>query len=406
MKYGIIIFSLAFACFAHTPLPRMAPWEQAVRDHSHNFELPLKNPYVTSVWGSCTEPRDNKVFSPQFSFKVGLNNPYYTKGKIQSRFGLHHDAFSKRRDLVVIIPGAFNNVDDRQVRRLSSIIFNQGHNILAFPNPWGSNVVSGSPTYLPGDFESEAYAIHEALKSALKFGNKFNIKVRNIRVLGVSYGAFVSSILSYIDAKSRSPFLKDFTLISPPYHMGDSLSKIDDLMNETSSFYKINYLLSYPFAVLGLCRAKGSDEISDNELAIARYLSVYVGFHSSLVDTLKSYVKGAGLDFIPGLIYGVFSSQYRDWRKSLRFTTHLEENAPEVLSKLRSEQGNLNYWINKAQELDIRRVRILTSQDDFINHDGVWEENNNSIINLPYGGHFGFRSSEWFEKFLALSYSN
>ena len=163
-------------------------------------------------------------------------------------------------------------MDNRAAQRLGRNIFQQGHNTIQFSNPWGAQIIDVSYNYQPGDFETEATAMYQAIKRSLIYMKGFGLQVKTIRVIGISYGAFVSSILSYYDASSEYPFLKDFTLISPPYQMGDSLELLDKGMDDFASYYVLHNILGYPLSAIKICKQKSRTiAMQDNWILLAIY---------------------------------------------------------------------------------------------------------------------------------------
>ena len=47
--------------------------------------------------------------------------------------------------------------------------------------------------------------------------------------------------------------------------------------------------------------------------------------------------------------------------------------------------------------------RVLTSRDDFLNDETVWDDPNEIYV-VNRGGHYGFRSSDWFNSFVKIAF--
>jgi hypothetical protein len=71
--------------------------------------------------------------------------------------------------------------------------------------------------------------------------------------------------------------------------------------------------------------------------------------------------------------------------------------------------GNLTYWLGQMDSNSIRKVRILTAEDDFLNTglswpvDGsvLWYEN---LMQIPWSGHAGYMELANFQDFMNTAF--
>lgn len=85
----------------------------------------------------------------------------------------------------------------------------------------------------------------------------------------------------------------------------------------------------------------------------------------------------------------------------MSFTRYYEIYAPNALDVIRSDQGDLYSWMERAQIAGSFKSRIMLSSDDFLNDNSNWPQraHGEETVILENGGHYGFRSLRWYKQF-------
>jgi hypothetical protein len=281
----------------------------------------------------------------------------------------------KTANLVVLIPGIFADYQSNTTRRLASLLYKAGNHVLVFSNPMSTRSLRSRPNFHPLSPFKESMVIYRAITKTL---NKLN-NVKSINILGSSYGAFLSAIISNINMHSPSPLnISKYTLISPPYNLKESLRNIDRLISLSLSTDSMNRYLMLLKLYAKLCdieRVLPSDEKGFKKLI------GYFAFYLKLKRLLKETIPGK--------------------RKSIAFIDYLKIYNGGVFTWISTERGNIDFWINRARREGFTSFRILSSDDDIINTIGVWDDREDVLL-LRGGGHNGILYYRWFEDFIDL----
>ena len=85
----------------------------------------------------------------------------------------------------------------------------------------------------------------------------------------------------------------------------------------------------------------------------------------------------------------------------MSFTRYYEIYAPNALEVIRSEQGDIYSWMERAQRAGSFKTRIMLTGDDFLNDNSQWPQKafDEETVILENGGHYGFRSLDWYKDF-------
>lgn len=405
-----LVFIFFFVVFQSSLANAFDPWPEKSRVLAEDYHHPAEDRFVSTIHGTCygpniswrdlpVRPEDYKVRSTEMAtswmpIKLGLQRDH--KGQII------------QAPVIFVIPGAFNNLSHRQPRALMYQFTRLGYHVVLFPNPWGTEYISENPAHPTGSFLSEGAAIYQAIREVHKVFKKDNIIERDLtRVYGVSYGGFVAAMVAGLDSESAEPVITvDTTSVSPPFHIGKTLLRLDELLEESSAYLGLDYYRLFK-RLKDVCTLDLSQPADSRSLMHAKGLAASRGFHSELANSLGALERVKGWRTIPHRRLGWLSPRYRRWFRELNFTKYYQKYAPDAAVDAFSEQADLYYWITKAQRNGFKGARVLVAQDDFLN-DYTWtaevEDRGPETIVLENGGHYGFRSLFWYRQFINQTY--
>ncbi len=353
--------------------------------------------------------------------------PELETGKLKVAVALQRNSKKKilRAPLAIFIPGTFGNLNGTMANRWMDSLTRLGYHVISFPNPFGTDFVSQVPMGKFGTVTTEAKSLYGVVREIYKKLRMFHALNGSVRLIGISLGGFFSSILAALDAEHPNPILTtDATIISPPFHLGRGIDRLDGLVDELRDPYQEMSLLRTFFKFRKLCRLESSSEANVETLRDARGLVSFHGFYKGLMSSVKKYDKVRSLSYIPKK-----KSAYQRWRNRFKFSTYYDDLNPEGKRIIRSVKGHLYYWMAKAYRAGFPSIRVLTTTDDFFNDPGAWNSLDlhpmrdgmngmyglildpemwarirQNLIVLEHGGHYGFRGKPWFEKFIRLSF--
>lgn len=384
-----------------------ADWSDDIYDHADHFPMQLQGMFATTLVGTCMEPDIKyKRMNGQVE-KVSIQNSFLETGKIDIRVGTPYKEDVKsvmNSPIVFIIPGAFNNLDDSQARYLMSLLLKKGYVTITVPNPWGTDFISHGVKKPTGTVSYEGDVIYETFKNSYAYLKRLGFKGDDVRVLGVSYGSFLAAMVAAKNSEEENPVnIVDSTILSPPYQLGETISRLDHWVSESRPFIN-NSLLRALYKLITFCREANISNDSEFEENKAMSLVIGAGFHRELLRSVMLYDKMKNLNKIPGRKLGTFSRKHLLWRKYFTFDKYFETYAPEAKAEMMTEIGDLNYWTQKARDNGFDNFRILTSENDFLNEPVSNFAPNESTITLETGGHYGYRGMSWYKRLLDISY--
>src|SRR5262249_46666126 len=110
--------------------------------------------------------------------------------------GLVSWASNEARPLVVILPGIFQDSEHFFPRYFARKLIERGYHVLVLPSPFSKPYLERLPLASVGSFEREAEIYLEALKSLRSL---YASRVQSINLIGLSYGAFIGSVMTATD---------------------------------------------------------------------------------------------------------------------------------------------------------------------------------------------------------------
>lgn len=393
----IIITIFSFSTLAYNP------WSVELKEHVERYYHPLENAFVSTVQGQCRD-----WTKPYWAMDVEVKDyrvksSYLDSGELPLKMALQRDEDGRpiKAPVVFGIPGAFNNLDSGMSKQFTDNFSKMGYHTIIFPNPWGTQYIKNRPFAPTGSVEHEGRALYQAMRKVHQGLNSQGLIDERVDLFGVSYGGFLSVMIDAIDAESSNPILTgDITSVSPPFNLGVTLNQLDSLIGQTQPFIGIGLFQTLKKG-LSLCLADSNRDVDSKKIKNARGLTIGAGFHADLINSLKAYDKAWNLRSIPHSFWGSYSPVFRRWMKRMSFTRYYKTYAPRALDKIRSEKGDLYYWLDKAQQAGSLKTRIMLSNDDFLNDNENWPDRayGEETVALSNGGHYGFRSLRWYELF-------
>jgi pimeloyl-ACP methyl ester carboxylesterase len=391
-------------------LKAVDPWPDRVRFVAEDYQNPLDDRYLSTLHGTCYGPniRERKMIVEVEDFRV--KSASHESGEMPIKMGLQRDVDGRllQAPVMFVIPGAWNNLDHRSPRALMHQFSRIGHHVVMFPNPWGTQYISFNPKAPTGSFEAEGEAIYNAIRTVHQELKKAGLIEDNItRVYGVSYGGFVAGMIAGLDAQHDRPVItQDITIVSPPFHIGSTLARLDDLIEETRDYIGLDFAsLIRRFA--RVCNdARNFEDPDDRSLDDAKGLAASRGFHSELANSFTALSEVKGWDAVPYRRLGWLSPTYRQWFRSLNFESYYRKFVPGAMERAQSPEASLYHWINLASKSHAQ-TRVLVADDDFLNDysQGIkWREAGDETIFLQHGGHYGFRSLYWYRQFINTAF--
>lgn len=389
-----------------------AGWSDAAFNYQDSYNFDVDDGYLSTVWGSCHSPNPkwNKMRAKLINWNVTTDELYYRTLPTKMALTLDHRGRVKKAPVMFFIPGAFTNLDEKMPKHFIDRFTRLGYHVFVVPNPWGTQYVSRKPKTITGHIEAEAYTLYDVFKRAHRYLSEKGYTNGEFHISGVSYGAFLSAMISGIAASdpARIVSFASTTIISPPLDLGLSLNNLDFVLDETVDYTSM-WLPKLARKYLSICRVNVGN-LGRYSKRDAMGLAASQGFHVNLINSLRLYDKLWDLNTIPGNFWGGLSRRYRQWRKNMSFSRYFREYNRGAAAIVDGPKGKINYWIAMARENSDTRIQVLMAQDDFLNTEftkGVVRNdlNEGELIELPTGGHFGFRALPWFDELLERAFA-
>jgi hypothetical protein len=367
--------------------------------------MSIQDSFVATMKGNCSIPHISysDMKAKVNNLKISLPNHFYEKVDVTLALVRDKKGNILKRPVAFYIPGAFSNRDINQNRRYLDFFTKKGYHTLAFINPWGTDYVSSIPKHKIGHVTNEGKAMYQLVLKAYEHVKSMGVVKGKSRLTGVSYGGFVSGMITAFNAESSDPLnLKDTTIISPPINLGKSIVNLDKLITTNRSLLNVG-IFGRAYRYLRFCYYETLASETKIVKNFAKGLVVNEGFFEPLLESFILYNKQFNLQGIPDVSWGNLSPKFRKWRSTFGFATYLNQYAPEIRSVMESEHGHLYYWLNRAKKSGYHQNRVMLASNDFLNDVKDIPSLKNTLV-IPTGGHYGFRHLQWYYDFLNKAY--
>ncbi len=349
---------------------------------------------LASVWGGGM--REVRFSEDMHDDEFMLRMPSFFKSelKVFLRTQTH------KAPLIVVIPGVFANANDAIAKANMKWFSNMGYHVLTLPNCWSVDFAKARP-YFKDEYPSgEANVVLQATLWAIEkqIGAQ---NVTSVQLIGESLGALTAAVVYARDSRSPRPvFNAGATLTWPPIVLHSAMAKLDGMMQVTNQIYqgKCRHLIKQVKTKWRVLRGKYILEPTGDEIECAPAVVAQFSFRKELVKLANEINKSEKLG--------------RQVPENLTFSTFIHDYAPRYRAALDSSDryGQLDFWMSTANPSSAAKVRILTSEDDFLNYQQSWDQQgliasaSTQLIVAHWGGHIGLTNTKAYEGFIKTQF--
>jgi predicted alpha/beta-fold hydrolase len=400
MKHFLCLVLILFSLTSNAKeIINYGGWPSEAWDLKKTYYFPFPEPYVGTLWGNkCQDRKFDKTPADISEALYQAPNLYTEQKYLTVKIQIRTDKDKKPMPgpLMVLIPGAFANLDDHAGINWSHRFIALGYHVLTVPNPWGTDFVSHKAAIKLGDFEKEAKALYQSIRTSIEYLENRELIDGEISMTGLSYGAFLSAMIKAVDSEHQNPLIDgNVTLFGPPFSLGRTLERLDDAIDEIRQDYLSTNLMYVYYKLRMVCALSNIDDLTQLRRHDSKGLVTRFAFHEEMIRSLTLYNKLWNLDLIP-----TKRSEREAWRIGMDFRTYFSRYAPELLSNLYSEKTRVSYWIGRAISRGFNNIRLHTAEDDFLNDEKVWPAFRNDFYLVDHGGHLGYQYLPWLDQLL------
>jgi hypothetical protein len=337
----------------------------------------LQNAGFTSLWGGVKRKFSKSSVKGE-TIEILLGDKFESK-----KLEVYLFEAKERGPLNILFPGVFGSIDGSLTPSIINLIEKFEGHVLVIPNFLSKAYIESGPIYKESPEKFDVNVAVEIINSTvLKIPKE---KLQGMNLFAESLGSFVgAAVLSRIsnDKKLKKHLMK-LTLMWPPANISHSLQNFDAGISRTLETYKKCGFVSnalkvgYHFLFQNIPKNTSVEFVECME----SYMYHYV-FVKSIKTSFSAYLETKKLE--DEKEPNDFKSFFDMYNKS--FADLIRNNAPEL---------KIKYWL-KRRNFENTEIRIVTSQNDFINIGIDWNKEieesylgKNNIILLPWGGHSG-----------------
>ena len=375
----------------------------------HRLLTPLekiekKNPFAATLTSNCLQKIAIDRFIKDKFIYLKYTNPRHFRFPLYLTAKFHpprHDK-KKKRHILFIIPGIFNNARSTESNQLTLIAFKNGLHAVQLPNFLSQDYIKAQPHHQLADIISVAEYYITIIRSTLNILKDRGFTIDKVKLAGLSLGAFASSIIAGLD---EDHLLSQLLLIAPAHHLRESIELIDREIDEVRQDIRPrNTLRSLPSSIK-TCFAKDEKNIDEEQHREIKTLVLQYGFIEQLIKMMKRIKKNDPTKFYE---YNINLDEFKNRPELYSYQAILKELYSDLEEFLNSPKQDLFHWLKKSREnrsLDNPiDIKIITSEDDFIVKKSSWPKTGQfDIIMYPYGGHMGYTILRSFKELIAES---
>ncbi len=208
-------------------------------------------------------------------------------------------------------------------------------------------------------------------------------------------------MLVFTKDTQKPQLISDVTAVSPAFDLKVAYDELDGTMKKSPSFSSyIDLLLLEWFNINpDWCGELEPDEDVQQEL---KNLNGF-GFRYLLFQSVKKDLSTRqDKSFWPWNCLNLWDD--------INFNFYLQNYAPGVTKWLVNKNGEFLKWTEKLHSKKQVNLRILTTEDDYINKANVWDDdqkkNPTHYIVLPDGGHYGMSVYKEYENLLKYEFGD
>ena len=367
---------------------------EVINEHVKTWKKEYDNSFIQTVHSACRlKKADLDELNAAF-VKIPIRNEYYQNDKGELTMFLVKDKHGrvKKAPVVIYITGIFENPFSGLGRHIIKKFTDQGLHVISLGNPLGKENVSLRPRYMLGSFIYEAKAFYLTAKLAINNLKKLSLVEGKPSIFGISYGAFIAAVMKNIDEVQDDPISEKLVLISPPINLTWGMQNMDTIIEESEEFRDKSDLW---FNIKSIRYCLNPPRVSKNkDRAIAKAIFSHMGFQRDLADQVSRADLMYEWNTVPRYSDDVFTQ----WRRRFLFFDYFEDFFPSLKLLYYSPKASLRSWI----DLKSKNTLIFSAIDDPLNKNLTWPSTKNIFL-IESGGHYGFASTEFYEKFLVLA---
>jgi hypothetical protein len=280
----------------------------------------------------------------------------------------------QNKDLYVFIPGVFGKPDGRISPKVIDALEEKDAHVAVIPN-------SIAPTYLMARPDLKKFSIQdESLYQTLLFEEILKTidqkYIKNIHVIAESLGSFQVLLI-----KKR---FHSLTLLWPPLYLDRAINRFDQLINERNAWSDKNCTLwwRWPNVLYETLLKPLPDGLTPLEKKCFGSWMIGHGFVSSIKETSESVMNELKFPQTHQV------DRFRGFIKT--FFPHMDLSMDKN-DKTFAMVDILNHFMTPLED-----IRMISSEDDFLNSPSEWEELKRNhpklkegIYLFKWGGHSG-----------------
>lgn len=374
----------------------MADWSPIERNLAKNIAVNEPG-YISTARANCWARGIKSLKSDHLLSRESFES-FHTKHPVEFDILIPNHLFSSNEtsyQVIHIFPGIFGNTDDGIMYIFIDQILAAGNIVAVYPNPLSKQYFKSVPKKISaGNLEEEAdFFKHLVFEAENRLKKKLpKAKKEKSRFLGLSYGAFISSIVSAKINQTHPNFVSELVLFSPPLEMKSALAYVDKSLKQMEKEFSHFPVVYDGVKMWQVCNSKIQDY--ESYLPTAKKMVLHMGFLESLSNSLVTYMQNRGEWHFWWYPFRLMTNNYFQWKKSLRFSKVINDfKLTRTKMFLSSQKARLDYWLNLLRKNPKAQIKIYSAKDDFLNSEKSWDGANipkKSLILREKGGHLGF----------------
>ncbi len=392
----LFIFLLLMPVFAH------ASWSARALDFAaRNFgyfpgpqslSLEQRGSLATVYGGGMREVRFHEDMQPD---EQSVRLP----GQFRKSLRVHLRAQDHRAPLMVIVPGVFSNSDQSIAKMAMKWFSKMGYHVLTVPNCWSRDYMKADPVYTDAYPIGEARVVENLTEWAI---NEIGVeKITEAHIYGESLGALTAAIVYARDSQLKHPmFAGGATFTWPPIRLYNAIDLLDKSMIETKALYdtKCRHSIKRLKTKWRIMRGKYILQPTADDVECAPSVVAQYSFRKELIKLAEQVNDTQDL--------------HKRVSPDLTFTRFVRDFAPRYTPAMKADDpyGSLRYWMTQMSSQAREKIRVITSEDDFLNDPRTWAESGfldspkDQLILAHWGGHIGLTNTEAYEGLLKVQF--
>lgn len=340
-------------------------------------------------WNTINKVYKNNFTNPGFAtFWGGIRRGVYwdkNKGQIikirpkgfTQDVPIYLNNKKQKRDLIIFYPGVFGKPDSFISPRVIDEMEKTDSHVVVLPNIIASTYLIARPKLELEPFAQEVMNQEKLLGEVLKmFDNQL---IKNIHIYAESLGSFQAlQVLQNEKLKNR---VNSLTLLWPPLNLKEAVIRFDgEIAKSFQIMSSCSYWWKWPRVLIEtMIKVTPINLTSDEKNCLAAWVMAE-GFVDSIQENAKDVLKAKNIQK----------------KLPMNFSDFIQKITPEMEVLLKGQDQRLR--VEKLLEglEKFIKVRLISSEDDFLNHLDEWDSLKKKYPHLvsnvylfPWGGHSG-----------------